>query len=79
MDVDDLNSSELEFDEPVRRFPNLAKNAIAKIIENADSARIQSKKMVKGLQLTISPGVDYARAGWENKFETFCVNALRHR
>lgn len=75
----DFNSSDIEFDEPEPRFPNLARNAIAKIVEDAASARIQSKKTVKNLQLTTSPGVDYARAGWENKFEAFCTNTLRHK
>lgn len=75
----DFNSSDIEFDEPEPRFPNLARNAIAKIVEDATSARIQSKKTVKSLQLTTSPGVDYARAGWENKFNAFCANTLRHK
>lgn len=76
----DFNSSDIEFDEPAPppRFPNLARNAIAKIVEDA-SARIQSKKTIKNLQLTTSPGVDYARAGWENKFQAFCTTTLNHK
>ncbi|KAA1086444.1 hypothetical protein PGTUg99_016079 [Puccinia graminis f. sp. tritici] len=77
--MSDFNSSDMEFEAPKPQFPNLAKNAVEKIVADSSRARLESKKKVKSLQYITTPGVDYARAGWINKFNSYLSETLHYK
>jgi hypothetical protein len=68
----------MEFEAPKPQFPNLAKKAVEKIVADSSHAWLESKKKVKSLHYVTTPGVDYARTGWINKFDSYMSETLHY-
>lgn len=77
--MDDLNSSDIEFEEAAPgRFAHAGQQGIEQFINNAMSDRIESKKASKQLQLGFNaPGSDYLVSLWSNRFKVFREVTLR--
>jgi hypothetical protein len=77
-DADDFNSSDLEFEKPVRQFPNAGQKIIAASAAHRREDRIESKKQVKTLRFTATdPGTTYLQARWQNVWYDFVSQTLK--
>ncbi|UPX16703.1 uncharacterized protein EKO05_0007091 [Ascochyta rabiei] len=76
--MEDLDSSDIEFDAPPRNpFHNAGKASVMAMLDHALDDRIASKRQVK--QLTFAkgtPNTQYIHALWWNRFAEFRLNTL---
>jgi hypothetical protein len=76
---EELNSSDIEFDEPTRPnpFAVAGKASLDAIIASATEDRVASKKFSKQLTFTKGrPGTQYRNSLWFRRFETFRQHTL---
>ena len=77
--MDNLNSSDFEFDEPIQKRPNTfpGQQSIQQIVERAQEDRYKSKRTAKQMQYgTGAPGTRYLQSLWAARFEAFRKNVL---
>ncbi|KAH6539690.1 hypothetical protein HBI07_114560 [Parastagonospora nodorum] len=75
--MDDICSSDVEYDEPVNRFANAGKVSIVKMLEHAFEDRMASKKQVKTLGFSKgTPATQYNHTLWWNRVSQFMQATL---
>jgi hypothetical protein len=80
MDVEDLNSSDIDFGEPASNNPTgrcFGQASIELIVQHAAEYRLASKKTVKQLQFGHGPPrTRQQQSVWTTRFEAFRIHAL---
>lgn len=72
-----LNSSDVEYESPVKPFANYGRSLISAMVADAKNFRIRSKKASMELKsIHDSPGVQRSRAHWANAWEAFFLHVL---
>ncbi|OQD68729.1 hypothetical protein PENDEC_c031G04877 [Penicillium decumbens] len=79
MTTDELNSSDLDFGPPTTKRRRLGEASIKSIIENAETDRIKSKRVVKNLEFGHgAPTTRNAQDLWVSRMEVFRKATLKH-
>jgi hypothetical protein len=76
--MDDFNSSDIEFDQPVKPHFKAGMRSFAAMTESRTEDRIKTKKRIKTLQDTRgAPGSTYLRALWLNRLDHYIeINSI---
>lgn len=77
-DVQDFNSSDLEFEDNPNPARVYGQASIKRLIQDAERDRIGSKKTVKQLQNQgFAPSTTYAQLLWNQRFKAYRTHVLR--